>query len=159
MSHGRRSGKLTWPQATLYWSGDWGAPESEGSGCPVETRGVMSSSASCAGKTGCSSSYPQAGQTNPSQQKYGTVKPHAGHAVVAMSHPPSPGIDSTSSMLLSACKSSRLPCCTWTIACRDECPDYHIDDMLVSSSVSSNSILAYQKRIERALPCQARERE
>jgi hypothetical protein len=125
MSHCRRSGKLTWPQATLYWTGDWGAPESEGSGCPVETRGVMSSSASCAGKTGCSSSYPQAGQTNPSQQKYGTVKPHAGHAVVAMSHPPSPGIDSTSSMLLSACKSSRLPCCTWTIACRDECPDYH----------------------------------
>src|SRR4029453_10560088 len=116
MRYCRRSGKLTWPQATLYWTGDWGAPEAEGSGCHVETRGVMPSSTSCPGKIGCSSSYPQAGQTNPSQQKYGTVKPHAGHAVVAMSHPPSPGIDSTSSMLLymllEAHKSSRLSCST-----------------------------------------------
>jgi hypothetical protein len=53
-----------------------------------ETCGVFLPTASRSGTTFCSSSYPHAGQTNPSQQKYGTVNLHAGHCVVAMSPPP-----------------------------------------------------------------------
>src|SRR5919108_1404806 len=100
----------------------------------------MPSVTSCPGKIGFSSSYPQAGQTNPSQQKYGTVNPHAGHDAVAMSPPPSPRIASTSSRF------SRL----YPFAAPMVRLDDHVssglfippsDDILVSSG----SILAYQK--------------
>jgi hypothetical protein len=73
--------------ATIYWAGGCEARESAGSGCREDTWGVIPSAASGPRKIVCSSSYPQAGQTNPSQQKYGTISPQAGHCVVAI-HPP-----------------------------------------------------------------------
>jgi len=73
---------------SIYSAGNCGAPESVGRGSDEKTSGVLPATASWYSKTFCSSSYPQAGQTKPSQQKYGTVNAHAGHRVVAMGPPP-----------------------------------------------------------------------
>jgi hypothetical protein len=64
--------------------------ESAGTNRRAEPCGVFPPATSSPGETFCSSSYPHAGQTNPSQQKYGTINPHAGHCIVAIGPPPDP---------------------------------------------------------------------
>jgi hypothetical protein len=79
--------KLIQRLMSIYSAGNCGAAGSVGRGSDEKTSGVLPATASWYGKTFCSSSYPHAGQTKPSQQKYGTVNSHAGHRVVAMVPP------------------------------------------------------------------------
>jgi hypothetical protein len=72
---------------SIYSAGNCGALGSVGRGSDEKTCGVLPVIAFWCGKTYCSSSYPHAGQTKPSQQKYGTVNSHAGHRVVAIVPP------------------------------------------------------------------------